>query len=397
VSTVRRNRLLAGFLVTVALLVLVSYPASARPHVSHSESGTTQSGNGSFSFYKLGLNRRATTITEGPDGALWFAMSGHRSSYIGRMTTSGKLSVFRSTSKQFAPTSITSGSDGAMWFTNAAAGAISNTTCSGRFAIGRITTRGKITFYTDRSLLFPEDIITGPDGALWFLNGECHGGAESLERMTTSGVVTNSFSLTGIAGSIQNIITGPDGEMWFTDYGYQQGNGLVGQSIGRITTSGSITMYPITTGLTVSSEGPVAITAGSDGALWFANQGGSCVPVGHVSVCQTYTSIDRITTSGVMTAYYPPNHVDFGIATGPEAMTAGPGGSVWFANYGFDPSIGRITSSGAITLYPMTGGRGGPSSITMGSDGAIWFANDFGIVKSKRTTEKYSVGRLSPS
>lgn len=392
--------MVAGLSITVALLALVSYPASARPHVGHSESEAMQSGNGLFSFYKLGLNRRATTMTEGPDGALWFAMSGHRRSYIGRMTTSGKLSAYRSTSSLFAPTGITTGSDGALWFTNTSAGESSNTTCSGRFAIGRITTRGKMTFYTDRSLLFPGSLFTGPDGALWFLNGGCGGVPLSLERMTTSGIVTNSFSLAGIAGSILDITTGPDGAMWFTDDGYLQGSARVGQSIGRITTSGAITMYPVTTGLMVSAEGPIDITAGPDGALWFANQGGACTPVGQDAVCLTYTSIDRITTSGVVTAYYPPNGANFGSATGPVAMAAGPDSSVWFANYGLDPSIGQITSSGAITLYSMTGGRGGPTSITTGSDGAIWFANDFGIVKSffsKRTTEKYSIGRLAPT
>ena len=60
--------------------------------------------------------------------------------------------------------------------------------------------------------------------------------------------------------------------------------------------------------------------------------------------------------------------------TGPTAITSGPDGALWFANYGLDPSIGRITTSGAITLYTdpdLTGSYG----MTPGPDGALWFTN----------------------
>ena len=400
-----RYRLAAALLATVGLLVLVSSPASARAHVViHSENSASQS-SGPFTLYKLGSNRSARSMTEGPDGAVWFTMNGHDRAFIGRVTTSGRLNVYHSTSPFFGPTSITTGSDGAMWFTTSQAVQIGSNICSGRFAIGRITTQGRMTFYTDPRVRFPGDIFAGPDGALWFLNG-CSGVPLSLERMTTSGVVTNSFSLAGVPGFISGITAGPDGAMWFSDMGYWQGSGpssiLVGQAIGRITTSGSITMYPETTGLVVPNEGPFAITAGPDGALWFANQGGACQPAGQGEYCLSATSIGRITTSGVFTTpYYPANGYNFGKATGPEAMTAGPDNSVWFANFGLNPSIGQITTSGTITVYSMTGVSGGPESITTGSDGALWFIdssvpeNSLGIpIKGKRATN--SIGRLAP-
>ena len=65
-----------------------------------------------------------------------------------------------------------------------------------------------------------------------------------------------------VDGSILSGITaGPDGALWFTE--------SYGNKIGRITTSGAITEYPVPT----AGSGPYGITAGPDGALWFADEG----------------------------------------------------------------------------------------------------------------------------
>ena len=63
-----------------------------------------------------------------------------------------------------------------LWFTN-----------KGNNSIGRITTAGVVTNYTDPSINEPEGITAGPDGALWFTNN----GNNSIGRITTAGVVTN--------------------------------------------------------------------------------------------------------------------------------------------------------------------------------------------------------------
>ena len=67
-----------------------------------------------------------------------------------------------------------------------------------------------------------------------------------------------------------SIATGSDGALWFVN----NGNG----SIGQITTAGVISNF---TAATVS--GPIWIAAGSDGALWFTNN--------------SDTSVGRITTN----------------------------------------------------------------------------------------------------
>lgn len=58
--------------------------------------------------------------------------------------------------------------------------------------------------------------------------------------------------------------------------------------------------------------------------------------------------------------------------SGPEQVTAGPDGALWFTNGFAAGGIGRITPNGKITVYPS--GDVPDASITAGPDGALWFA-----------------------
>ena len=192
-----------------------------------------------------------------------------------------------------------------MWFTNAGCDPDCNN------SIGRITSTGVVTNYTDSTIDGPNGITAGPDGALWFTNSW----GNSIGRITTSGVVTN-YTGSGIFHPI-DITTGPDRALWFTE-GFD--------SIGRITTAGVITNY--------SDSGisyPAGITTGSDGALWFTNSGNN--------------SIGRITTAGVVSNYTDPT-ID-----SPSGITTGSDGALWVTSTG-NASVGRITNSGdAITSW----------------------------------------------
>jgi virginiamycin B lyase len=69
------------------------------------------------------------------------------------------------------------------------------------------------------------------------------------------------------------ITAGPDGNLWFTEYG--------GNKIGRITTAGVITEFPIPT----DDSEPWGITSGPDGNLWFTefpHDAGSGLPFGRI-------------------------------------------------------------------------------------------------------------------
>jgi hypothetical protein len=59
--------------------------------------------------------------------------------------------------------------------------------------------------------------------------------------------------------------------------------------------------------------------------------------------------------------------------SGPNDITAGPGGALWFTNDG-NNSVGRITAAGSVTSY-LSAGIFGPDGITAEPDGALWFIN----------------------
>jgi parallel beta-helix repeat protein len=180
----------------------------------------------------------------------------------------------------------------------------------------------------------PYGIASGPDGALWFT--EYLG--NRIGRITTAGVITE-FPVA--AGSVPlNIAAGPDGNLWFTENS--------GNRIARITTAGVVTEFPVPT----ASSFPGGIAAGPDGSLWFTENNGN--------------KIGRITTAGVTTEYSIPSASSF-----PSGIAAGPDGALWFTEY-VGNRIGRITTTGVVAEFPLPTG-GTPAYIVAGPDGNLWF------------------------
>jgi virginiamycin B lyase len=68
---------------------------------------------------------------------------------------------------------MAAGPDGALWFTNYD---------PFNSFVGRITTSGTITAYTDPGSNSPWEVVRGPDGAMWFGNN----GSDSVGRLATS-------------------------------------------------------------------------------------------------------------------------------------------------------------------------------------------------------------------
>jgi len=103
-------------------------------------------------------------------------------------------------------------------------------------------------------------ITAGPDGALWFVEGA----ANKIGRITTAGTISE-FPLPTPNSFPVGITAGPDGALWFTE--------RYGNKLGRITTAGTISEFPLQTPNSDSWEcGPWGITAGPDGALWFTRR-----------------------------------------------------------------------------------------------------------------------------
>jgi hypothetical protein len=64
---------------------------------------------------------------------------------IGRITTSGVMTTYRDPGMALLNANVISGPDGALWFANGTNTYFSITTCRGNFFIGRITTSGALS------------------------------------------------------------------------------------------------------------------------------------------------------------------------------------------------------------------------------------------------------------
>lgn len=154
-------------------------------------------------------------------------------------------------------------------------------------------------------------------------------------------------------GRAIKIAPGPDGTMWFTAQNPSR--------IGKVTTAGTITEYPVAEG------SPVGIVGGPDGNLWFANSSKS--------------RIGKITPAGVITEYPTPTKF-----ANPMDLTVGPDGNLWATEQ--DPSkIARVTTAGAITEYalPSQPKYRWPLGIAAGPDGNLWYASINGWVGKMST------------
>ena len=62
---------------------------------------------------------------------------------------------------------------------------------------------------------------------------------------------------------------------------------------------------------------------------------------------------------------------------GPEDITTGPDGNLWFTEF-FGDLVGRITPSGEITEFTLPTPNSAPVGIVVGPDGVLWIAEYIG-------------------
>jgi len=118
------------------------------------------------------------------------------------------------------------------------------------------------------------------------------------------------------------------------------------------------------------SGAPEFTALGSDGAVWFT---------------QAFSNqIGRISTSGAISEYPLPNGASY-----PLGIVSGPDGALWFAEF-MGNRIGRITTSGVITEFPLPVTYGSPTMIDVGSDGALWFTEGYSKIGRMTTAGVFS-------
>jgi len=175
----------------------------------------------------------------------------------------------------------------------------------------------------------------------------------NLERLEDrcllhTGVALFTAGLTPNAG-LTGIVQGPDNNFWFTEFGANR--------IGRTTRTGTITEFILPAG-----RGPLNITLGPrEQALVHVQQRRHDRPhrpagrqrCGHSEfahrVRRPWRRQRRRTISRLV-----------------------PDSALWFTETG-SAEIGRITTAGVVTEFPLPGAGSAPAGITAGSDGALWF------------------------
>ena len=131
---------------------------------------------------------------------------------------------------------------------------------------------------------------------------------------------------------------------------------------------GAGTAFAATTEFPVPTfVGPESITTGPDGNLWFTEGRGN--------------KIGRISPTGVISQF----RIDAATSS-PHGITAGPDGNLWFTERTGN-AVGRITPAGVITRFPLPFFDSRPTGITAGPDGNLWFTQQGGN----------RIGRITPA
>ncbi len=227
------------------------------------------------------------------------------------------------------PQSIVGGPDGALWFTTA------------RADLGRVTTAGAfaqvpVPLGAGGAELMG-GLTVGPDGALWF---PAAFGTPYLYRATPTAPPAFSSALTPGDTQPRQALLGPDGALWLAE--------ARSNALGRyVPAGGAYTPFPLPPKPAGTFVGPLGVANGPDGRLWIPRP----------------KDLLAVTTAGVATTYTIPG-------VEPEQVAAGPDGAMWVAAFGSD-KIARVTTGGAATVFPLPAGSG-PASVTSGPDGALW-------------------------
>jgi virginiamycin B lyase len=140
------------------------------------------------------------------------------------------------------------------------------------------------------------------------------------------------------------VATGSDGNLWFVDQNVAK--------VGYVTPAGAVQEFP-------TSAGAANMAKGSDGNIWFTE----------------LTAIGRVTPGGTVTEFS-------GLSDSqPEGITAGPGGDLFFAEFGSTSPgrVGKITTGGTITESAQISTPPPPQlqGIAEGSDGRLWITEPF--------------------
>jgi streptogramin lyase len=272
------------------------YPSNGSP----GSIGTTIvqfSSNGQYQVFQIPQGDQyginATNIVNGPDGRLWF---GTYSCIIDAMTTGGTFQQYTINPNLSCTITLGPTVGQNIWLTYA-------NTLNGTSSVGYFnTSNGAITLFPVASSTSNNigEITQGPDGNFWFAYGR------DVGRVTPSGTVSLFPSQPGIY--VSDVLSGPDGSIWFCGDGLQN-------VVGRMKTSGHVQSETTITGnLGITYQ----MTIGPDNKVWISSAGNQD------------NGLLRF-TSGTR---YHSFIIRRDIIEIPSGITTGPDKNIWFYTYG---------------------------------------------------------------
>lgn len=204
------------------------------------------------------------------------------------------------------------------------------------------------------ALPYPDGIVSGPDGALWFTEA---GTANKIGRIPTnatpgSGAQIGEFPIPTAFSHAAGIAAGQDGALWFAE--------CAGR-IARIPTDATpgsgaqIAEYPSS-----PNNNPFGLAVALNGSIWYGD-----------GLSNSVTNMSTAGANGISKATTQKSALFF---------TVGPDGAIWFTEGDHPSYIARINASGNLTETAVTTtlpNNPSPQSIAVGSDGNLWFTDGF--------------------
>ena len=228
--------------------VVRDHARSGRQHVVHqSNTNTNKVGKitpgGIITDYQAPTTNAFLGDIVSVGGTLWYA---DEASHLTSVTTGGTFTQHAATN----PSGMTVGPDGNI-----------SSIVNGHQVDVYSTAGSLLHTYaanTTPANLQLEEIITGPDGNMWF---DTFSG-DNVVKMITSTGATTTYNLSGtFSGTLRGIAAGNDGNLWICD---ENDNKII-----RVTTAGVATGSTIPT----ANAQPYSITNGGDGYLYFSRAG----------------------------------------------------------------------------------------------------------------------------
>lgn len=202
-------------------------------------------------------------LVTGPDGNVWWTSYGPDPA-----NPNGLLAGIGNSLGNLRPPpgaqavffSVTAGADKDMWFVGGIVG--TRTSIFARYTLSG-TLLGTITLSRTVS---PGVAVTGPDGAIWMAENNF------IERASANGAVT-LYPLPNPSAGVADLTVGGDGALWFTEAIGPFAKGAVG----RITTLGTITEYPLPISNLGQITGPFSSAGCGNAQLWVSAVNGPLI------------------------------------------------------------------------------------------------------------------------